>query len=74
MPLGLLRICFTFLNYMYGYVSIWWHVHLSEGAHQGKKWALALLEMELQVVVSCLVWVGEADLGSSERALLVLNH
>ena len=43
-------------------------------AHRGQEKAPDLLELELQMVVSHLVWVLEIELGSSARAMSALNH
>lgn len=40
------------------------YVHLSAGAHRDQKRASDLLEMELQLVVSLLLWVLRIELGS----------
>lgn len=39
-------------------------VHLSAGAHRDQKRAPDLLELELQLVVSLLLWVLRIELGS----------
>jgi len=43
------------------------------GAHKGQKRASDLLELELQVVVGCLMWVLGTELRSFARAANTLN-
>lgn len=48
--------------------------YLCTFAHVGQKWVLDLLELELQVVVSCWMWVLGTKLESTERAVNTLNR
>lgn len=48
------------------------NVHLSADNHWGQKY-LMLIELEIQMVVSCPMWVVGTKLGSSVRVILVLN-
>lgn len=47
------------------------YTHMCAGTHRGEK-ATDPLKLELQLVVSCLIWVRHVEPGSSERA--ALNH
>lgn len=53
---------------VYGFVSLFL------GAYGGQKMVLDLLEWDLQVVVSCLMWVLGAKLRPSARTTCVLKH
>lgn len=50
------------------------YMHVSSGAYISQKRTLELLEPELQVFVSCLMWGLGNKLRSSVRTLYVLNH
>lgn len=50
------------------------HVYyMQPGSWEGQKRSLSSLDLELQTVVSCLVWVLGIELGSSERAVFFLT-
>ena len=49
------------------------HAHVSASDCRGKNGVCDPLEVELQVTVSCLTWVLEAELGFSAKAEN-LNH
>lgn len=50
--------------------------HMYAGARGGQKGALDPLGLQLQMLVSCLMWVwkGMEEAGSSARAARALNH
>ena len=50
------------------------YVHMSVGDRGGQKRAPYPLELKLQVVVSCLMWVLRIELQSSAKAVNTLNH
>lgn len=50
------------------------YMHVNTGDYISQKRTLELLEPELQVFVSCLMWVLGNKLRSSVRTLYVLNH
>lgn len=43
------------------------------GAHRGQKMVSDVLELELQIVVSCLDWMLGTELGSSSKAVCTSN-
>lgn len=49
-------------------------MNLSAVAQGGQKEALDTLELELHVVLSCLMWWLRIELGSSAKAVLILSH
>lgn len=55
------------------YVSICTHTHTHVGSWRGQKVTLDCLELQLQIVISCLVSVQGAKLHYSERTASSLN-
>lgn len=49
------------------------YTRMCAGTHRGEK-ASDHLKLELQLVVSCLIWVMHMEPESSARAARVLNH
>lgn len=54
-------------------MSVWGHVYLSAVAHRDRKRVSYPLELELQAVVSHLVWVRGTELESFAREWLLLT-
>lgn len=53
------------------YVSRWClclHAHVCAAAHRGQQRALHLLQLELKVVESCIMWRARIEFQSSSRA------
>ena len=62
---------------VYGYVRVWFiclciYVHAC-GTYRGQKRISDPLELELQVVMSCLIWVQGTEIKPSGRASSILD-
>lgn len=53
---------------------MWEYMNVSAGASGSQKRALNSLEMELQAVVNCPMWVVGTEFGTSIRKVFALNH
>lgn len=59
------KIYFTFV---YACVSVGGHMHIKAVSYGGQKKVLGALELELQMVVNCLLWALEAGVYFSEKS------